>query len=60
MGGNNVDRTTGMFLESIVHTLPTYAENMAREFLSFIPYFINETPITSALLPSIGQLPSIW
>jgi hypothetical protein len=60
MGGNNVDKTTGMFLGSNVHGLTTYAENMAREFLSFIPYFINETTITSAFPPSIGQLPSIW
>jgi len=36
MGGNNVDKTTGIFLGSNVHTLPTYAENMAREILFFL------------------------
>ena len=46
MDGNNVDKTTSMFLESNVHTLPTYAENMTREFLSLTPYFIDESPIT--------------
>jgi hypothetical protein len=49
MDGNNVENTTVTFLGSIVHALPTYAENIARDSLSFFPYLINETPITSAL-----------
>jgi hypothetical protein len=51
--------TTGMFLGRMYTRYQHKQKNIAREFLSFTPYFINETPITSELIPSIGRLPSI-